>query len=250
MKKFIVFVLGIIFISCNGKKSVEMTTSVTSNDVTLSENESLESELEIKTDSETDSENETHVIMGNIQNEEIEVVEPLSELLWDDSAYNDKATVEFNLQNTKNQNFCLYHNIHKIKDFNLDDKEDVLSSNWSKIDKEDFTVFWNDTNGAIVRITTSSPKWQTKRGVKVGDTVQKVMEAYFPDSEVYVYDVENEKYNVQEDKTNNIFFLYQSDDYISVNAGNMVEEEMMTIVFFISGGIVSKIGIICGDQQL
>ncbi len=52
------------------------------------------------------------------------------DLNFDDSKYNDSATVEFCLQDSKNRNFCLYHNIRKIKDFDYE-KYDIVAV-WSK----------------------------------------------------------------------------------------------------------------------
>ena len=166
---------------------------------------------------------------------------------WDDSAYNDKVTLEFSLHDSKDHTYCLYHNITKIEDVDFAQQKDVPYSNWSKIEYDDFSVTWNDANGAIVHIETISQKWQTKRGIRIGDSTDKVFEVYAPDSDIYIYNYEDEKYVIKEDKDENYLYLKQSNEGIVINAGNMIEEEMMGLVFYLSDGVVTNIEIRCGN---
>ncbi len=176
------------------------------------------------------------------------------DLNFDDSKYNDSATVEFCLQDSKNRNFCLYHNIRKVKDFDYE-KYDIVADwskgsdiiRWEKQETEDFSVTWSHDNGVIVRLITTSPEWQTKRGVKVGDPITKVEKLYGPDSNFSVWNPKTQKFDRSPYKKGKKFLLIETEEGYGVNAANMLEEEMMTISFENKNGKISKITIFIGD---
>ena len=70
---------------------------------------------------------------------------------------------------------------------------------------------------------TESSLYSTKRGIKVGDSINDVIEAY-------------KDYN-----------LYRSDKAISLNLANMIDEEIMILGFWLENDIVTKIEITIGS---
>ena len=113
----------------------------------------------------------------------------------DDSQFNDSVTLEFCLQDSKKNNYCLYHNVRKIKNFNYDNfeifKEWTIKTEkirWDKQENSDLSVTWNHKNGAILFLETSSPDYSTKRGVRVGDPISKFKQVYGDDKNLSVFD--------------------------------------------------------------
>jgi len=104
---------------------------------------------------------------------------------------------------------------------------------------------WNYKNGAILIIGTETTDYHTKRGIKVGDSSDKVIELYSQDCKVYEYDYEKNEYKAIVKQKSPVMFMYISNSCISINATNMLEEEIMTISFLLKDGIVSKIIIKC-----
>ena len=147
----------------------------------------------------------------------------------DDSKYNDPVTLEFSLCDSKGHTFCLYHNIKNIKDVDFRERKDVPYSNWSKIDSDDFSVTWNDENGAIVILKTNSYAYTTRRGIKVGDSVSKIKDVY-KDYAPWQTD-------------------YKGKVIVGVSKANMLEEEMMTLAFWTEKGIVTNIEIVVGENE-
>ena len=148
---------------------------------------------------------------------------------WDDSAYNDKDTVEFCLTIEDGKQFCLYHNVRKVAGF--DSSVYTTFKDWSTAQnirkwcekiENDLYIRWNYTNGAILHMETESPLYTTKRGIKVGDSINDVIEAY-------------KEYK-----------LYRSDKAISLNLANMIAEEIMILGFWLENDIVIKIEITIG----
>ena len=147
----------------------------------------------------------------------------------DDSKYNDPVTLEFSLCDSKGHTFCLYHNIKNIKDVDFTERKDVLYSNWSKIDSDDFSVTWNDENGAIVILKTKSSAYMTRRGIKVGDSISKIKDVY-KDFSLWQTD-------------------YKGKVIVGFSKANMLEEEMMTLAFWTEKGIVTNIEIVVGENE-
>lgn len=152
---------------------------------------------------------------------------------WDDSLYDDNTTVEFSFRNSNNQNFCLLHTVKNIDGFDSDkcitlkEKEgNKYLIKWGLKNLSDLSLIWDYTNGAIVRMYTTSPNWETKRGIKVGDSVSKVMECYA--------------------KEKQLFMLKESSDGFYVKADNSVTDESMSMHIIVKDNIVSEIEIICG----
>ena len=148
---------------------------------------------------------------------------------WDDSAYNDKDTVEFCLTTEDGKQFCLYHNVRKVAGFDSsvyttfkDWSTPQNIRKWCEKTENDLYIRWNYTNGAILHMETESPLYSTKRGIKVGDSINDVIEAY-------------KEYN-----------LYRSDKAISLNLANMIAEEIMILGFWLENDIVIKIEITIG----
>lgn len=170
----------------------------------------------------------------------------------DDSKYDDKTTIEFCLE-TDTKRFCLYHNINNIKGIDTEKCEvvkdwstDKVIRKWLKLAYNELSVTWNYSNGAIVFLETMSPIWRTKRGIKVGDPINKVKEVYGNDSNLAFFDYKSKKYNYEPTQKGKLFLLMESDDGFSLNAGNFLEEEMMTILFHNVDGKISKIEVLIG----
>ena len=212
----------IIFSSCN-KKAIE------------SESDNV---LEHKKLPEQKSINE---IFENIPEKTSEIV---LEYVWDETPYNDKATVEFCINDLDGRTFCLYHNIRKVPDWNSNDFE-IYSENWRKQNINNLSIIWNYRNGAILIMETEDPAYSTKRGIRVGDSSLKVLNAYKENSKVFEWDADEDKFIVTSEADECLFWLYINDDYISINSGNLVDEEMMTTRFYIKNGCVEKISISC-----
>lgn len=154
---------------------------------------------------------------------------PGIDLNWDDSIYNNKDTVEFCLTTEDGKKFCLYHNIRKIEGFDSSDYKVFkdwstthVIRKWCEKSENDLYIRWNYTNGVIVHIETESPLYSTKRGIKVGDSINDIIEAY-------------KEYS-----------LYRSNKAISLNFANMIDEEIMILGFWIENDIVTKIEITIG----
>ena len=171
---------------------------------------------------------------------------------FDDTKYDDDITTEFSVHRENGPEVILYHNLRTIEE--IDWKTHEVFKDWStptevsKWCKQEFSgidLLWNYRNGAILKIVTESPEWITRHGIKVGDPIQKVSDFYGKFSDIFVY---NEKENMYEKTVDNEyqeFSLLVSDDFQSLNAGNMVAEEMMTMVFHQKDGIICKIEIYC-----
>ena len=89
---------------------------------------------------------------------------------WDDSAYDDPRTLEFNLKNDKGINLCIFHNIRKQKGIDFEDYEvyadwstDTKIRKWVKQDLDGVSVIWNYADGVILKMETESSNWSTNR---------------------------------------------------------------------------------------
>lgn len=169
---------------------------------------------------------------------------------WDDSAYDDPRTLEFNLKNDKGINLCIYHNIRKQKGIDFEDYEvyadwstDTKIRKWVKQDLDGVSVIWNYADGVILKMETESSNWSTKRGIKVGDTISKVIELYASDATVSYYNFETDEGYVISEKEKPLLFLREDNEGILVYVANLVAEEMMNIRFTQKEGIITKIEI-------
>ena len=169
---------------------------------------------------------------------------------WDDSAYDDPRTLEFNLKNDKGINLCIYHNIRKQKGIDFEDYEvyadwstDTKIRKWVKQDLDGVSVIWNYADGVILKMETESSNWSTKRGIKVGDSISKVIELYASDATVSYYNFETGESYVISEKEKPLLFLREDNEGILVYVANLVAEEMMNIRFTQKDGIITKIEI-------
>jgi len=169
---------------------------------------------------------------------------------WDDSAYDDPRTLEFNLKNDKGINLCLYHNIRKQKGIDFEDYEvyadwstDTKIRKWVKQDLDGVSVIWSYADGVILKMETESSNWSTKRGIKVGDSISKVIELYASDATVSYYNFETGEGYVISEKEKPLLFLREDNEGILVYVANLVAEEMMNIRFTQKDGIITKIEI-------
>lgn len=169
---------------------------------------------------------------------------------WDDSAYDDPRTLEFCLKNDKGINLCLYHNIRKQKGIDFEDYEvyadwstDTKIRKWVKQDLDGVSVIWNYADGVILKMETESSNWSTKRGIKVGDSISKVIELYASDATVSYYNFETGEGYVISEKEKPLLFLREDNEGILVYVANLVAEEMMNIRFTQKDGIITKIEI-------
>ncbi len=169
---------------------------------------------------------------------------------WDDSAYDDPRTLEFNLKNDKGINLCIYHNIRKQKGIDFEDYEvyadwstDTKIRKWVKQENDGLSVIWNYADGVILKMETESSNWSTKRGIKVGDTISKVIELYASDATVSYYNFETGEGYVISEKEKPLLFLREDNEGILVYVANLVAEEMMNIRFTQKDGIITKIEI-------
>lgn len=169
---------------------------------------------------------------------------------WDDSDYYDPRTLEFCLKNDKGINLCLYHNIRKQKGIDFENYEvyadwstDTKIRKWVKQDLDGVSVIWNYSDGVILKMETESSNWSTKRGIKVGDSISKVIELYASDATVSYYNFETGESYVISEKEKPLLFLREDNEGILVYVANLVAEEMMNIRFSQKDGIITKIEI-------
>lgn len=171
-------------------------------------------------------------------------------IYYDDSVNDEAGIVEYNLQNG-NQNFCLYHVVTKIDGFDYEDctlvgewrvGQEIYG--WVKQEREDFSVAWTYPEAIIVRLSTTSPEWKTKRGIHVGSTRKEVEAAYEKDADVYEF--KNEKAELIQDLENELFVINKGKAGFSINTPNYKDEEMMSMILYLTDDIVSKIEIKIG----
>ncbi|MBO4704351.1 MAG: hypothetical protein J5647_01290 [Spirochaetaceae bacterium] len=216
------FILVFFFISCEkGNDQIKQKLIISQE----TRNETVYQENETFTNPNTVIEEQFPLEIANTSNT---IVNDIN-LDWDDSAYNDKDTVEFCLTTADGKIFCLYHNIRKIDGFDSSIynvfKDWSTAHNirkWCEKTENDLYIRWNYTNGAIVHMETESPLYTTRRGIKVGDSINDVIEAY-------------KEYK-----------LYRSNEAISLNLANMIAEEIMILGFWLENDIVTKIEITIG----
>ncbi len=205
-------------------------------------------------------ETENTEIKNNLQNETVEektFISSQTEKLdynpnFDDTKYDDDITTEFSLHRENGPEVILYHNLRNIEEIDWKAHEvfkdwstPTIVSKWCKQEFSGIDLLWNYDNGLILKIVTESPEWITRHGIKVGNPIQKVFDFYGKFSDIFVY---NEKENMYEKTVDNEyqeFSLLVSDESQSLNAGNMVAEEMMTMIFYQKDGIICKIEIYC-----
>lgn len=168
----------------------------------------------------------------------------------DDSAYDDPRTLEFCFKDDKGRCLCLYHNIRKQKKIDFEDyvvyadwSTETKIRKWVKQEIDGLSVIWNYSDGVILKMETESSKWATKRGVKVGDPISKVLELYASDATVSYYNFETGEGTVISEKEKPLLFLREDNEGILVYVANLVAEEMMNIRFTQKDGIITKIEI-------
>ena len=168
----------------------------------------------------------------------------------DDSEYDDPRTLEFCFQDDKGRTLCLYHNIRKQKNIDFEDYEVYAewalkreTIRWVKQEINEVSVIWNYSNGALLKMETTSSNWKTKRGIKVGDPISKVIDIYSPDSNVTYYNFETKEGYVISEKKDPLLFLREDNEGALVYVANLVAEEIMNIRFTQKDGIITKIEI-------
>ena len=168
----------------------------------------------------------------------------------DDSEYNDPRTLEFCFQDDNERTLCLYHNIRKQKNIDFEDYEVYAewalkkeTIRWVKQEINEVSVIWNYSNGALLKMETTSSNWKTKRGIKVGDPISKVIDNYSPDSNVTYYNFETKEGSVISEKKDPLLFLREDNEGVLVYVANLVAEELMNIRFTQKDGIITKIEI-------
>ena len=168
----------------------------------------------------------------------------------DDSEYNDPRTLEFCFQDDNERTLCLYHNIRKQKNIDFEDYEVYAewalkreTIRWVKQEINEVSVIWNYSNGALLKMETTSSNWLTKRGIKVGDPISKVIDIYSPDSNVSYYNFETKEGYVISEKKDPLLFLREDNEGVLVYVANLVAEEVMNIRFTQKDGIITKIEI-------
>ena len=168
----------------------------------------------------------------------------------DDSEYNDPRTLEFCFQDDNERTLCLYHNIRKQKNIDFEDYEVYAewalkreTVRWVKQEINEVSVIWNYSNGALLKMETTSSNWKTKRGIKVGDPISKVIDNYSPDSNVTYYNFETKEGSVISEKKDPLLFLREDNEGVLVYVANLVAEELMNIRFTQKDGIITKIEI-------
>lgn len=176
----------------------------------------------------------------------------------DESLYEDEFTTEFSLHD-ETRNFCLYHNIRKVENFDMTDFEIYSYNRLSHgvlngleivkcfIEKNKISVLWNDNTGAILIMATDDPMYSTKRGIRIGDSAEKIMLAYESDCKVEEYNYVEDKWVLLSEKDYPCMTLSKSNECISLNAGNPTDEEVMTLSYLLKDGMVTKIVIQCGS---
>ena len=97
----------------------------------------------------------------------------------------NKLSIEyFCLVNSNGEEFRLYKNIYDIKDFTLQNSEllyiNPIDDNYSWLKKRfnDIEVVWVKQSGYILSCRTESRQYETKRSVKIGDPVEKIISLY------------------------------------------------------------------------
>ena len=176
----------------------------------------------------------------------------------DETLYEDEFTTEFSLHD-ETRNFCLYHNIRNVKKFDISEFEifnyDKITQGYFNgleivqcfIEKDGISVAWSDDTGVILIIGTEDSRYSTKRDVHVGDSAEKIMEAYESDCTIKIKNYETSKFEVVSEKKFPCMVLSKSNECISLNAGNMVEEEVMNLQYMLKDDVVYKIIIRCGN---
>lgn len=242
MKKFtffIVIMIACIFCSCQKEKAEQKVKNI----------------VQEQTEKMPEPETNEQIVEEKGKNESVsEKIQIVPDKDNDDSEFDDPATIELCLKDDEERTFCLFHNIYKVKDFDAENYEVVAewttgeySFRWCKQEKNDLSITWNYENGGIIRMETESPKYSTKRGIKVGDSLSNIMEAYGNDVEIYEYDYVNEKLNLISENKNALFSWYKSKNRVSLNAGNMLAETIMAMSFYLEDDFITKIVILCGD---
>ncbi len=170
---------------------------------------------------------------------------------------NEKRISEFCLIDENNRIFCLYHDVHLIENFDVNNNQLIVEQTYKNIhikqfeqDSNHLKIVWvnyNDEHTTIVNLKTESPLYSTKRGIRVGDSVEKLLDAYSDDSQLFSYNTETKKYEKKSERKDFLFNLFQDETSITLEAGNIKEEEMMDLVFYCNEGIIEKIEISRGD---
>ncbi|MBR6295896.1 MAG: hypothetical protein IKR40_05415 [Treponema sp.] len=166
----------------------------------------------------------------------------------DDYLYDDKFTVEFSLHD-ENRNFCVYHNIRNVTGYDSSDFEvyNYVKSGseelaWCFQEKEGISIAWVNSSGAIVTLGTEDPRYATKRGIRVRDSAEKIMDAYEDDCTVKEYNYTEKKWEVVSEKEYPcMLLLLKPNEFISLNIGNDIAEGMMTISYLLENDVVTKI---------
>jgi len=165
----------------------------------------------------------------------------------DDSLYDDEFTTEFSLHDEK-RNFCIYHSVRNVNEYDIDDYEifNYVKSRgeefvWCFQEKEDISIEWVEDTGVIVTLGTDKPRYATKRGIRVGDSAEKIMKAYEEDCTVQEYNYTDEKWETVSEKEYPCMLLSKSNEWISLNIGNDRAEGMMTISYLLENDVVTKI---------
>lgn len=211
--------------------------------------------LQEQTEKMSESETDVQVVEEKETKESVpETIQIVQDKDCDDSEFDDSATIELCLKDDEGRTFCLFHNLYKVKDYDTENYEIAAewatgeyNVRWCKQDQNGLSITWNYENGGIIRMETESPKYSTKRGIKVGDSLSDIMEAYGNDVEIYEYDYVNKKLNLISENENALFNWYKTKERVSLEAGNMLAETIMDMVFFLEGDCVTKIVILCGD---
>lgn len=243
----VITLFAVIFLSCSKKNEVE------SSDVVSSKVVNKDVEKYRNSDGEISFSTVPKEVEVQVERKKIEPIIYVNKN-FDDSIYDNEVILNFCLMNSNDISFCLYHNIRKIKDYDDSKKEKpeyFSSSNpFYTYSYQDLFATWVYETGLITELITTSSEWSTKRGVKVGDPISKVVEAYGEDSNILVYDYETEKFSFASKKEKPMFGLYTSNEGCSLNGSNMIDEENMCITFYAENGLISKIKVYIGHQKL
>lgn len=261
LKIMSIILLTIILVSCNKTNiskteadKIELKSNIENNNIS---EEKKEIEEVVKEDFILDTER-NFIIEGWHPLKQTEAVDKLKKTLnelsnnsVDENLYNDDFTIEFALVDNRNRTFTLYHDIRKIDNYPIDDYEIYrywgLDSVWCFKEEKNFSILWNNNNGAILIIETDDSNYSTIRGIRVGDSVEDVMIAYGKDSSISEYNYETKEFEHTSDHEAPCFLLLKSNECISINCGNTIDEEMMTISFLLNNGVVNKIVIRAGN---
>ncbi len=263
-KSLLILLLCLLFAACSKKSEIvsfqdkndsqfyaeiaSVRNEVNQKNKILQEENAEATSIADESTQESENSEESSTIENKINGTNVNEVEKLDYVIdTDDSPYDDATTTEFSLQNVYGQKCILYHNIRKIE--NLDYANYKEYKDWETpyktLEYSGISFMWVYDDGTILQMTTESPEWETKRGVKVGDPIEKVTELYGPDSYIFVWDYEKEEYKKTTFDENSSFSLLVTNDFQSLNAGNKIEEEMMSMVFHQKDGIICKIEIYC-----